>query len=172
MIAELDKKRKITDKFVKGFGDNRHQSYLDYSIHQLLAQRVDSIILGYEDINDHDDLRYDYALTIALQKLDNTGDIENVLAGKSTLNRLEYILLRLWLSSMAYVLMESFRQNCLNKTSFSQATVGTIRLIFLKLGARIIVSCRRILIAISSSCPYQDILCIPYSRIQAFPDTE
>ncbi len=47
MIAELDKKRKTTDKFVKGFGDNRHQSYVDYSIHQLLAQRVDSIKNNY-----------------------------------------------------------------------------------------------------------------------------
>ena len=38
--------------------------------------------------------------------------------------------LRLWLSSMAYVLMQAFRQNCLSKTSFAKATVGTIRLIF------------------------------------------
>ena len=79
--------------------------------------------------------------------------------------------LRLWFSSMAYVLMQAFRQHCLSKTSFSQATVGTIRLKFLKLGARITVSVRRILIAIASSCPYQDILAIAYARIQALPDT-
>ena len=79
--------------------------------------------------------------------------------------------LRLWLSSMAYVLMQAFRQNCLSKTSFAQATVGTIRLSFLKLGARITISCRRILIAIATACPYQDILGIAYSRIQAIPDS-
>ncbi len=45
--------------------------------------------------------------------------------------------LRLWLSSMAYVLMQAFRQNCLSRTSFAKATVGTIRLSLLKLGARI-----------------------------------
>ncbi len=45
--------------------------------------------------------------------------------------------LRLWLSSMAYVLGQAFRQHCLSKTSFAKATVGTIRLSFLKLGARI-----------------------------------
>ena len=45
--------------------------------------------------------------------------------------------LRLWLSSMAYVLGQAFRQHCLSKTSFAKATVGTIRLFFLKLGARI-----------------------------------
>ncbi len=79
--------------------------------------------------------------------------------------------LRLWLSSMAYVLMQSFRQNCLCKTSLAKATVGTIRLSLLKLGARITISCRRILIAIASACPYQDILGIAYSRIQAIPDS-
>ena len=79
--------------------------------------------------------------------------------------------LRLWLSSMAYVLMQAFRQNCLKRTSFAQATVGTIRLSFLKLGARITISCRRILIAIATACPHQDILGIAYSRIQAIPDS-
>ena len=64
---------------------------VNYWINQLLTQRVYSIILGYEDINDNDNLGYDSALAIALQKLDNTGDIENILAGKSTLNRWEYI---------------------------------------------------------------------------------
>ena len=79
--------------------------------------------------------------------------------------------LRLWLSSMAYVLMQSFRQNCLKRTSLAKATVGTIRLSLLKLGARITISCRRILIAITTACPYQDILGIAYSRIQAIPDS-
>ena len=79
--------------------------------------------------------------------------------------------LRLWLSSMAYVLMQAFRQNCLAKTALATATVGTIRLSLLKLGARITVSIRRILIAIASSCPYQDILATAYQRIHLLPAT-
>jgi hypothetical protein len=79
--------------------------------------------------------------------------------------------LRLWLSSMAYVLMQSFRQNCLSKTFFAKATVVTIRLFLLKLGARIIISCRKILIAIATAFPYQDILGIAYQRIQALTDS-
>jgi len=77
--------------------------------------------------------------------------------------------LRLWLSSMAYVLMQAFRQHCLSSTSLAKATVGTIRLSLLKLGARITVRARRILIAIASSCPYQDILANAYQRIQFLP---
>ena len=80
--------------------------------------------------------------------------------------------LRLWLSSMAYVLVQAFRENCLKKTSLQKATVGTIRLSLFKLGARIIVSVRRILIAIASSCPYQELLVLINSRIQAIPNTE
>ncbi len=58
---------------------------------------------------------------------------------------------------MAYVLVQAFRQNCLCKTSFAKATVVTIRLSLLKLGARITMSFRRILIAIATACPCQDI---------------
>jgi hypothetical protein len=79
--------------------------------------------------------------------------------------------LRLWLSSMAYVLVQAFRQNCLSRTSLAKATVGTIRLSLLKLGARITISCRRILIAIATACPYQDILAIAYSRISTITDS-
>jgi hypothetical protein len=107
------------------------------------------------------------------------GEMENrikeqqldLFADRTSTQTFESNQLRLWLSSMAYVLMQAFRQHCLSKTSFAQATVGTIRLKFLKLGARITVSVRRILIAISSSCPCQDIFGIAYSRIQALPDT-
>ncbi len=107
------------------------------------------------------------------------GEMENrikeqqldLFADRTSTQTFESNQLRLWLSSMAYVLMQAFRQHCLAKTSLAKATVGTIRLNLLKLGARITVSVRRILIAIASSCPYQDILALAYSRIKAIPDT-
>lgn len=77
--------------------------------------------------------------------------------------------LRLWLSSMALVLMQAFRQQCLARTSMAKATVGTIRLSLLKLGARVTVSVRRILIAIASTCPYHNILELAYQRIHLLP---
>ncbi len=58
---------------------------------------------------------------------------------------------------MADVLIQAFRQICLSKTSFSKSFVGTIRLNFLKLGIRITISVRIILIAIYSSFPHQKI---------------
>ena len=90
LIAELDKKLKITEKFSKCFRDYRHSSYIDYSVNQLLAQRIYGLILGYEDLNDHEHLRNDPFLMLALEKLNFLDDKEKGLAGKSTLNRLEY----------------------------------------------------------------------------------
>ncbi len=90
LMAELDKKLKITARFAQCFRDYRSSSYIDYSVHELLAQRVYGIGLGYEDVNDHDQLRYDPALALALSKLNFIESAEAVLAGKSTLNRLEY----------------------------------------------------------------------------------
>lgn len=89
-IAELDKKLGITDKLANCFQDYRHPSYVEHSVHDLLAQRLYGIILGYEDVNDHDKLRHDPALKIVLEKLNNFEGKEGWLAGKSTINRLEY----------------------------------------------------------------------------------
>ena len=49
--------------------------------------------------------------------------------------------------------------------------MGIIRLNLLKLGARITISCRRIVIAIAIACPYQEIWAIANKRIQTLPDT-
>jgi len=77
--------------------------------------------------------------------------------------------LRLWFSAIAYVLMQAFRTSCLARTPLATATVGTIRILLLKLGARVLSSVRRVVISISSICPYQDIFAIAYQRIQALP---
>lgn len=90
LIAELDKKLGLTARFAKCFRDYRNSSYVDYSVYELLAQRVYGIVLGYEDVNDHDKLRYDPSLAIALEKLNFIDSNTALLAGKSTINRLEY----------------------------------------------------------------------------------
>ncbi len=68
LIAELDKKLKITERFAECFSDYRKLSYVDYSVHQLVAQRIYGLVLGYEDVNDHDKLRHDRFLSYSLRK--------------------------------------------------------------------------------------------------------
>jgi hypothetical protein len=62
--------------------------------------------------------------------------------------------LRLWLASMAYVLICALRRIGLAHTQFAEATCGTIRLKLLKIGALVTISVRRIKIAMASACPW------------------
>jgi len=63
--------------------------------------------------------------------------------------------LRLWLSAIAYSLMNDLRVLGLKGTQLAQATCGTIRTRLLKIGALIRVSVRRVLIHLASGCPSQ-----------------
>ena len=69
----------------------------------------------------------------------------------------------------AYVLMNVLREQCLVNTEFENATVETIRTKLLKLGAVITISKRRVLITISSSCPYKEIFAKVYKRLSRLP---
>ena len=56
----------------------------------MLRQRIFGIALGYEDINDHDQLRHDPVLGVLANSLTRKRSDCAPLAGKSTLNRLEH----------------------------------------------------------------------------------
>ncbi|MCC5622784.1 transposase [Nostoc sp. CHAB 5715] len=73
--------------------------------------------------------------------------------------------LRLWFTSIAYVLMNALREKCLAKTELRNAQIGTIRRKLLKLGAIITVSRRGVLIAISNACPYKGIFATAYNYL-------
>jgi len=65
--------------------------------------------------------------------------------------------LRLWLSSMAYVLISALRRIALATTRFADATCGTIRLKLFKIGAHVRISVRRIKFSMASAFPYTDV---------------
>ena len=75
--------------------------------------------------------------------------------------------LRLWLASLAYVLIEAVRRLGLQGTQLVKATAGSIRLKLLKLGAIVTVSVRRIKIAIASACPAKEVLALAHSRLRS-----
>ena len=63
--------------------------------------------------------------------------------------------LRMSFSAMAYVLVDTLRRVGLRHSQFADASVQTIRLKLLKLGAQVRTSVRRIHFAIASGCPNQ-----------------
>lgn len=74
--------------------------------------------------------------------------------------------LRLLLSSAAYVLVESLRRLGLSGTELAHAQAGTIRCKLLKIGARIYLSARRIVIHLPAGYPLQDLSCRLVQRLQ------
>lgn len=88
MLRELDLKFGLMDQFANCFDDFRSPRMTVHSLHELLSQRIFGIALGYEDLNDHEQLRHDPLMAVLAGKK-HPHDDEIQLAGKSTLNRLE-----------------------------------------------------------------------------------
>jgi hypothetical protein len=92
------------------------------------------------------------------------GDMENrikecqmdLFADRTSTNTMRANQIRLWLSSMAYVLLCALRRIALQHTRFAKASCGSIRLALLKIGALVTTSARRIKFAMASGCPYQN----------------
>jgi hypothetical protein len=96
LLRQLDAGLGLTRTLAGCFCDQRDGRFVDHSIPQLLAQRIYGLALGYEDLNDHEQLRRDPLLATACNKPDPLGrDRFNPqhrgipLAAPATLNRLE-----------------------------------------------------------------------------------
>jgi len=95
-LKKLEERTGIVRRFAGCFEDYRRPDRIEHPLLDLILQRVFGLALGYEDLNDHDELRRDPMLAVALSKDDVKGeqrrraqDRGKALAGKSTLNRLE-----------------------------------------------------------------------------------
>jgi hypothetical protein len=96
LLKKLEERTGIVRRFAACFTDYRKSDQIEHPLLDLILQRVFGLALGYEDLNDHDELRSDPMLAVALGKDDVKGeqrrraqDRGKALAGKSTLNRLE-----------------------------------------------------------------------------------
>jgi hypothetical protein len=86
LLRETDRKIKLLRRFSQCFLDGRNPALVEHRIEQMLAQRVYGLALGYEDLNDHEQLRHDPLLGVLAGKAEPG---KEALAGKSTLNRME-----------------------------------------------------------------------------------
>ena len=77
--------------------------------------------------------------------------------------------LRLLMTSFAYVLVEALRRGALQSTCLARATVGSIRLKLLKIGAQVTTSVRRIKVAMASGCPYQREFRLAWAHLPPYP---
>jgi hypothetical protein len=89
LLGAADHAIRLTKRFAACFHDARRRHLIEHEVVTLVAQRTFGIALGYEDLNDHDELRHDPAMAVLAGKLAARREDCAPLAGKSTLNRLE-----------------------------------------------------------------------------------
>src|SRR5215217_9273278 len=85
LLRQTDKRLNLLPRLAACFLDGRDPNLVEHSIQEMLAQRIYGLALGYEDINDHEQLRKDPVFGI----LAGRAEVDEPLAGKSTLNRME-----------------------------------------------------------------------------------
>jgi hypothetical protein len=89
LLRSTDRAIGLIRRVAKCFRDGRDPDRIEHAIETLIGQRIVGLALGYEDLNDHDDLRHDPVLALLSDKLEPRRSDCALLAGKSTLNRLE-----------------------------------------------------------------------------------
>ena len=96
LLREVERGTGLIAGLAECFRDHRDARLIEHTVEELLGQRIYGLCLGYEDLNDHDQLRTDPMLAVAVNKADPLGerrrqasDRGKALAGRCTLNRLE-----------------------------------------------------------------------------------
>ena len=85
LLRQADGKIGLLKRVASCFTDRRSPLLIEHQLSEMLAQRIYGLALGYEDLNDHEQLRHDPLMVL----LAGRRQLEESLAGKSTLNRLE-----------------------------------------------------------------------------------
>jgi len=85
LLREADRRINLLGRLAACFSDTRNPLLVVHRLEEMLSQRIYGLALGYEDLNDHEQLRSDPLMAV----LSGKRKVEEPLAGKSTLNRLE-----------------------------------------------------------------------------------
>jgi hypothetical protein len=113
LLRETDQKMNLLPRLSQCFLDGRDPNLIEHSLEQMLVQRVYGLALGYEDLNDHEQLRNDPLLRVVAGKAEPG---QEALASKSTLNRMElgngapdrYKKITFWRDAIDDLLVEMF----------------------------------------------------------------
>jgi len=90
LLGQLDRGLGLIQRMAGCFTERRDPRLLEHTVESMVGQRVFGLALGYEDLNDHDQLRHDPVFAVLAGKLEAKRSDCAAVAGKSTLNRLEH----------------------------------------------------------------------------------
>ena len=104
LAREVDKVIGLTNAASKGLNDKRDQTRIEHSIEEMLQQRIYALVMGYEDLNDHNSLRNDLAVQVSVDK-------PSSLASPSTLCRFENNITHEENIHMSKIMVDKFIQS-------------------------------------------------------------
>jgi hypothetical protein len=115
LLRQTDQRLNLLPRLAECFLDGRNPDLVEHSVREMLSQRVYGLALGYEDLNDHEQLRKDPVFGV----LAGREDLDAPLAGKSTLNRMElgagahdrYKKITFWKEAMDELLVKVFLES-------------------------------------------------------------
>jgi len=73
LLRQVEQITGIIRQFAGCFTDYRDPDLVEHTVEELIAQRIYALALGYEDLNDHDELRNDPLLAVMVGKKDPIG---------------------------------------------------------------------------------------------------
>lgn len=96
LLKQVERQTGVILRLAGCFRDYRNPNSMEHTVEELIGQRIYGLALGYEDLNDHDQLRHDPLMAVLVDKPDPEGkerrrerDRGKACAGRNTLNRLE-----------------------------------------------------------------------------------
>ena len=158
------------------FGEKRYQTLESWSRERRLVGKAEHLAAGANPrfvVTSLGQEQYD-ARALYEDLYCARGEMENrikeqqleLFADRTSTKYLKSNQTRLWLSSVAYVLMNELRRLGLVTTEMDQAQCSTIRLKLLKIGAQVQVSVRRVWVRLASSYPFQEIFLDVHRRLR------
>jgi hypothetical protein len=178
IAAELEKARTIFDQTAQParvFKDFEYKTLKSWSCSRRVVGKAEYLDKGENPrfvVTSMSSAEID-ARTLYEQKYCGRGDMENrikeqqlwLFADRTSCATMRANQLRLWLSSVAYTLMQALRRLGLKGTKLAKAQCGTIRLKLLKIGAHVRVTVRKVWVSFSESYPYQQLFRQVYENL-------
>jgi hypothetical protein len=102
------------------------------------------------------------------------GEMENrikeqqlcLFADRTSCRTLRANQLRMWFSTLAYVVLNVLRERGLKGTQLATARCDTIRTKLLKIGAAVTVSVRKVWVQLASACPYRKVFAQVWNNLR------
>ena len=101
LLSQVDQQLGLSKQVARAIGDDRRKASCEYSVEELIRQRLYGLALGYEDLNDHQQLRQDMVIQTAINR-------DRPLASASTLSRFESRAEKEWMLNIHQVLFNQF----------------------------------------------------------------